>query len=394
MTTDKLAALVVTTDKLAANAVTADRIAAGAITAEKLDATAITGKTITGGSIYGAYIEAKNPNNNGKVFMSPYGIWANDPAGTTTFFLDSSTGQVNARGAFRSTDSYGYGVEMTLNAWGGSAGLKVTNPNLGVSGAIVAKRVAGAGYDANDFVIHGPETTVNSSGRAELVMKAGGTWRLQGLYTQVNSGVESNTSNIRLYGQDVNIHNTKPNGAGNIWLTSQQHTFIQPTGGAVYVGGGIGPVRLHASELLTVGLPATSGGFPLTISADWKVFYQGSSRTVKTDIHDAEQRLSLDAVKGLRPKLWRDRGEVRDAVAMAIESGAGVVEAQRAALASAGQYLGFLAEDMAALGLDQLVIQGGPEQVPGVAYDRVAAALVLWLRDHEQRLAALEGAPL
>ena len=63
-------------------------------------------------------------------------------------------------------------------------------------------------------------------------------------------------------------------------------------------------------------------------------------------------------------------------------------------LASAGQYLGFLAEDMAALGLDQLVIQGGPEQVPGVAYDRVAAALVLWLRDHEQRLAALEGAPL
>ena len=394
VTTDKLAALVVTTDKLAANAVTADRIAAGAITAEKLDATAITGKTITGGSIYGAYIEAKNPNNNGKVFMSPYGIWANDPAGTTTFFLDSSTGQVNARGAFRSTDSYGYGVEMTLNAWGGSAGLKVTNPNLGVSGAIVAKRVAGGGYDANDFVIHGPETTVNSSGRAELVMKAGGTWRLQGLYTQVNSGVESNTSNIRLYGQDVNIYNTKPNGAGNIWLTSQQHTFIQPTGGAVYVGGGIGPVRLHASELLTVGLPATSGGFPLTISADWKVFYQGSSRTVKTDIHDAEQRLSLDAVKGLRPKLWRDRGEVRDAVAMAIESGAGVVEAQRAALASAGQYLGFLAEDMAALGLDQLVIQGGPEQVPGVAYDRVAAALVLWLRDHEQRLAALEGAPL
>ena len=394
VTTDKLAALVVTTDKLAANAVTADRIAAGAITAEKLDATAITGKTITGGSIYGAYIEAKNPNNNGKVFMSPYGIWANDPAGTTTFFLDSSTGQVNARGAFRSTDSYGYGVEMTLNAWGGSAGLKVTNPNLGVSGAIVAKRVAGGGYDANDFVIHGPETTVNSSGRAELVMKAGGTWRLQGLYTQVNSGVESNTSNIRLYGQDVNIYNTKPNGAGNIWLTSQQHTFIQPTGGAVYVGGGIGPVRLHASELLTVGLPATSGGFPLTISADWKVFYQGSSRTVKTDIHDAEQRLSLDAVKGLRPKLWRDRGEVRDAVAMAIESGAGVVEAQRAALASAGQYLGFLAEDMAALGLDQLVIQGGPEQVPGVAYDRVAAALVLWLRDHEQRLVALEGAPL
>ena len=401
VTTDKLAALAVTADKIMANSVTADKINAGAITAEKLAATAITGKTITGGAIYGAYIEAKHPNNNGKVMFSPYGIWAINPQGTQTFYLNSSTGQVEARGLFRTINDYGYGVEMAYNARGdGSAGLGILNPNLQVGGAIVSKTQSVGGYSAGDLVIHGPETTLNSSGRSELIMSVGSSWSLRNYYgaTGDYGGIVSNQTNLQMYGREVRVVAQAANNQGDLYLRSQQHTFMT-AGGGIRIGDGAGPLRLQGNPVQFWGLiQTTSGnGYPMAVDTGSNGMFQVSERKYKTNIHDADaEDVTLDAVKRLQPRTWQDREEVRAAAQAEADAGMGALDAHRAALGAVRRNLGFVVEEVQDAGLDVLIINpdGDGGLPPTVAYDKVAAALVLWLRDHESRLAALEGATL
>lgn len=93
-----------------------------------------------------------------------------------------------------------------------------------------------------------------------------------------------------------------------------------------------------------------------------------SSRRYKQDITEYNSKTILEAC----PVLYRDKGEVS-------QYGD-----------EARMHLGFIAEDLHDLGLSELVgyIDGQPDSV---FYDRISAALLVVIKDQEQRIRAIEA---
>lgn len=128
--------------------------------------------------------------------------------------------------------------------------------------------------------------------------------------------------------------------------------------------------RSFAGGIGISSLPTTSSSPNLWVhpTSQGQVHRTTSSRRYKQDITEYNSKTILEAC----PVLYRDKGEVS-------QYGD-----------DARMYLGFIAEDLHDLGLTELVdyIDGQPDSV---LYDRISAALLVVIKDQEQRIQALEA---
>ncbi len=105
--------------------------------------------------------------------------------------------------------------------------------------------------------------------------------------------------------------------------------------------------------------------------SDGRIWRSTSSRRYKQDIEDTA--VDPAAVLQMRPRTWRDKGEV-----------AKDPDTQR-------RYVGFIAEELDDLGLTQFVVYDHEDKPEAIAYDRLAVALLEVLKAQDARLAALEA---
>ena len=133
-----------------------------------------------------------------------------------------------------------------------------------------------------------------------------------------------------------------------------------------------GAVRLtSATYTLTIPWDTSSSAANMFLDANGRIWKSSSARKYKQDIEDAD--VDVAAVLRMRPRTWRDRGEVeRDP-------------------SCDTRYVGFVAEELDEIGLGQFVTRTPDGEVEGIAYDRLVAAIIPVLRDLDARLARLES---
>jgi hypothetical protein len=133
--------------------------------------------------------------------------------------------------------------------------------------------------------------------------------------------------------------------------------------GVILDGGASGVKATHS----TTGSSANCFIDP----SDGRLWRSTSSRRYKQDIENAE--VDPAAVLDMQPRTWRDKGEVEKDP-----------ETEK-------RYVGFIAEELDELGLDQFVVYDADDKPEAIAYDRLSVALLAVLKDQDARLAALEA---
>ena len=156
-----------------------------------------------------------------------------------------------------------------------------------------------------------------------------------------------------------------------------------PTGTGLSTTGRVtsgGDVTAHSVRLGNNGTvysdyalnnPVTTGYFALYVNADGRFGRTPSALKYKQDI--ANFSPSEQAVFAIQLREFRLKQAVDEMGDQApIEHG-------------------LIAEELAAIGLEWLVLYGPDGEPEGIAYEKVALALIPALQDHERRIAALEG---
>lgn len=172
---------------------------------------------------------------------------------------------------------------------------------------------------------------------------------------------------------------------GGAWLTSngqilaaaRTNLFLEAvTGSANLKGAGAvgiesgGQVEIKSgTDLVFIDHQTTAVSANCYIAPTGAIYRSTSSLRYKRDVEDAV--IDPDAVLQLRPRTWRDRREVE------------------ADPATTQRYIGFIAEELDALGLGQFVTYDadGPESI---SYDRLAAALIPVARQQQTQLTDLQ----
>lgn len=380
ITSEKIAAMAITADKIAANSITADRIKAGAIQAYHLTSDYIEGKSLKGGIIWGSYISTSDPGSQRGIKLSPDGLWAYNQYGATTFNLSATSGDLTAAGTFSTRSPSGYGVSMTTTAYGNQAGLQIVSPYLQLGGALLSKQYNDGAYAPGDLCLHGPEVAINAAGRAELVMQNGGYFRLGRIF---GPGGFSGFSYDNGY---VKIKNFRTDGSSDIELSCQQHISMWTNAGGItlrpFSDVGLYPGQdLYLKpnrDIYMYPNRSTSSSFYLAVESNLKVGFTGSVRAIKAEIEDMfDSDVDLESVKKLRPRTWLDKGQLADGI---VRPGDRV-----------GRIAGFVAEEIEEIGGMEPFLMRRDGKLAAVAYDRIPAALVAWLRELEARVNLLEG---
>lgn len=166
---NKIQANAITADKIDVGAVTAVAIAADAITTDKLAANAITAKhTITG-----ATIQTTASVNRGLKITST-GMRGYDNVGNETFSYESATGIVRTTGRFQTGIVTGNNVVIDANLYQGRPAVQLNTGNSAQLQPVLYSMGGGSSdYPAGAVLLHGRETTVNSSGRNTLQLNSG-----------------------------------------------------------------------------------------------------------------------------------------------------------------------------------------------------------------------------
>lgn len=107
------------------------------------------------------------------------------------------------------------------------------------------------------------------------------------------------------------------------------------------------------------------GAFPVVITTEGTLGRTASSRRYKTDIRAASD---MPQVLEIEPRTWVDKANP-----------------------DGGRRFGAIAEELDDLGLRALVLYGEDGQPEGIAYDRIAVALIPMLREMRSRIEALEA---
>ncbi|MFJ2297391.1 tail fiber domain-containing protein [Oerskovia paurometabola] len=155
----------------------------------------------------------------------------------------------------------------------------------------------------------------------------------------------------------------------------------------IYTLGAAGvSIGFGGPNVVKIAHATYSGAANCGINGDGTILRSTSARRYKQDIEDLV--VDPDVVLQLRPRTWRDRGEIdRDPECTT-------------------RYPGFIAEELVEAGLEQFVVYTPEGEVDAIAYDRLTAALVPVLQRQQRQLdeqattlaalaakvAALEGA--
>lgn len=406
---------------LAANSVTANTIAAGAI----------DGKLITGATVRSS---ATNPRTE----MNSSGFFAYNASGVETISILGSTSTIT--GATVRTAASGDRLEMTtagLKAWTSGTAVAEFLPGgmyLRAGGELVVEysdsdpafRVGDLGsdrYGIEMYNLSGVDvftlSTNDVTNDVKLTMDGLDTWTVwatDGSITTGNGldiqGGVSSTSLSRIRSSSVQAYlkwrNTTADDENSITADSSNIRLESIDGGVVQ-----NSITLDQTDITVMydsqfivdpkGTPTWAGGPSsstlaiLANNAGVSLAYQNqtnaangylttagtvqrtsSSLRYKQDVEDLG--IDLSQVLALRPRTWRDKGEVA------------------ADPDTTHRIPGFIAEEVHALGLTEWVTyeDGVPESIQ---YDRISAAQQLVLIDHEarlndalNRLAALEAA--
>jgi len=275
----KILANSITSDKIEAGAIQAEHIAAAQITGEKIAADAIDGKTITG-----ATIQTSALANTG-IKISAFSMRAYDGSGSQTFFLSGSTGKVTATGRIQSGIS-GPRVIIDDDLWDGRPALQLhTGASLGSQGNFFVTEAAEGGWNAHILAITGCETTLNSSGRAQLIMEKGGDWRLEQSFGSYSGwGIIKNGPNIRFRGalheswfaddmwrpfHATGVGPTSADASGfwstGLWSWSLSSLPVSGTRHVVAQVGGSGGISTSSASPYVVGCQISSTGLSMRI---------------------------------------------------------------------------------------------------------------------------------
>lgn len=149
-------------------------------------------------------------------------------------------------------------------------------------------------------------------------------------------------------------------------LTTQVITTANCSFGSV----GAGSCTIDANPI--TNLPAYQNavsGLAVYISSSGVIGKGASTRRVKKEIKDAD--LDLNAVLGIQVRNFRYKSTM-------VESDGSV-------------QIGVIAEELEELGLNEFVFYDENGAASGVHYEKLALALIPVVKNHEERLAALEG---
>lgn len=163
------------------------------------------------------------------------------------------------------------------------------------------------------------------------------------------------------HGYGIWVDNAGSGGAGNrLWIDTPNlgEVVIGPRSG----GSFLGQIRIRTDDTTALAANTVLDGDVLKKST--------SSLRYKTDVEDAA--FAPEQVLGMRPVRFRDKAE----------------QAERGD--EARQYVGLIAEEVDALGLQEFVFYDGEGRPDGVQYDRLAVALLDIVKDLAARVAALE----
>lgn len=310
-----------------------NELGANSISADKINGNTFEGKTLVGANIVGARIVAPaEPNINGGIAINPeYGLRGWDDDGNLTFRLNPNDGAVDIAANLRALDSSNRGLIISPQTGAGNSAIYFTT-NGGVGGNTAA-------------IWRGAYT----SGRDPLFLRGG-----NGAGVTVQNGLT--TDNLEAAG-------------GRFGSVAANST----TGGA----SALNNFTVHGL-LYNAGMPdSSSNSVNVRVGGPSNQFAKVvSSRRYKRNIHDWLP--DVDDVLAMRPRRWHHHSPTGNS---ADDPGAWGV--------------GFIAEEIEELGLDELVVyeddEEGNPRVESLNYDRFCAAQQVVLQKHEAEIQELRA---
>lgn len=329
-----------------------NKLGANSISADKIKGGDFTGKTFFGGAFYGGRFATSNePFTDGGVQIdAQYGLrgWA---AGSdwrdTTFQLSPVDGSVSISANLRALNSSNQGVVLVpqTGTHGNAALIFTDDGGLGAeTAAIWRETYSGAREPLNIRGAHRGGVRIHDN------LLVGGN--IDGASYITAKGLAS----PKLYYY----------GSGGVTITGQDST--------IYARNDSSGPQFAASAI-----PGRSagGGANVYCTGFGTLARTSSSRRYKKEIEDWEP--SVEKVLALQPRSWvpvNNEDDGSDATAH-------------------GRYVGFVAEEVQDVGLEDLVTysldENNDRQAEGLHYDRFAAAQQVVLVDHESRIKELEA---
>jgi len=367
------------------DSITANQISAGVMSA----AITISGRIAT--ALTGARVEINNT-----------GLKAYNASGVNTVAINTD-GSATITGTYKTAVS-GRRLEISTAALNNNFGedgqhsLKWTpatlSANQSPAGIMpIADTVAGKSgaalwlQSSNESVAPFGGSTV-FIGMGAISLTIGSQANTQGMFSLWTSGAGNTVTNADLAATNISLGQF----GQNINLTG--YTTINPTSGGyfiVYDRNNVEGLALRADATSPYLRSETAYARTYTNAANLYITSFGtigrstSLERNKVNIdREWAQAVDLDAVKGLTPASFYDRGNA-ERYADLVATGEGE-DAQ-----FPRRILGLIAEDVQALGLTDLLTHDDDGELAGVAYDRLAIALIPWLRDLEGRLDALDA---
>ncbi|WP_159795630.1 hypothetical protein [Puerhibacterium puerhi] len=332
VTTDKLAANAVTADKIEANAVTAGKIAANAITADKIAANALNGKVITGAIVQTASSATRMVLSNASNDITRPGIWLYDSNDVYRWTTQISTAGLPIQ-VYRDAKDV-----RRLQLWEG--GMLIYDE----------KGVQRGSYTAQSLSISSP---------------------LDKMMFRVSPEVSSGETIMEFFGADTG------NRLGHI-LRTPGDPGLQIYGGNDNRGWGLLEVMATTDgprvRSRSVYLRTTSAGANVYISSDYTLARSTSLKQYKYDVQDVEPNTRL---LHMPVRSWLDKQAAIDA-------------RMRGDDLPTTRQVGVVVEEVQDIA-PELVTRDVDGKPNGFAYDRLAAELILVLRDLTNRIEVLEG---
>jgi len=166
--------------------------------------------------------------------------------------------------------------------------------------------------------------------------------------------------------------------ADDVFIDGVDTTYVRATAGFAQLEGSTGAAVYSPQQVqinsdvsqVFIQHGTTTDSANCVISTSGLIRRSTSSLRYKANVEDID--VTPEQVLAMRPVTFQDRGELE----------ADPTTQQR--------YPGFIAEEIADLGLEVLVVRDGQGRPDALRYDRIAAAQQIVIRDHEARIADLE----
>jgi hypothetical protein len=397
----------ITEGRIAAGAVTAGKIAAGAIAAgsaiignaaissaqiASLEAGKITAGTLVADITVSARI--KTADTGARTELNNLGLLAYNASNTKVIDISSA--------GFKGYNSSG---QLMVDISASGSGATITGTLRTAFSGQRIEVVPGAPHQINFYDAGGSfsgRLQSNASGSMQLISTSGTNITIGSSSASINAGSGSITINSTF---GVLLSRAQVTGAlsanGGLGVLGG----AQFDGGNVTIGNGyrLNTDRIEASWTGFLRLEPSANVVSLvtynntyTASANMYVTSSGSygratsSERYKVNIDRTwSESADLEKIKSLKPASYYDRGD-SERLAALLEAPFGPLPEGMDEFEAPRRLIGLIAEDVAELGLEDLLVRREDGSPDGVMYDRLAVMMLPWMHQLEDRLSALE----